>query len=88
MIGRPLTALPDHLHQEQPITLLRRWQLCQNVINHFWKKWSTEYITKWFHRSRNVSVGDVIILHDETLLPTNWLLARVIKVHPGKDNLV
>ncbi len=37
---------------------------------------------------RNVVVGDIVILKDETLFPTKWPLARVIDVHPGRDNLV
>ena len=95
LIGRALTALPDRSSDvQQPVSLLRRWQLCQNIVNHFWRKWSTEYLTslnkytKWPHRSVNVAVGDIVVLRDETLFPTSWPLARVINVHPGKDNLV
>ena len=44
--------------------------------------------TKWPHKSRNVSVGDIVVLRDVTLFPTSWPLARVIDVHPGKDNLI
>ena len=96
LIGRPLTALPDHSSStsEQAMSLLRRWQLCQNLVRHFWSRWSNEYITilnkytKWPHRSRNVSVGDIVILRDEVLFPTDWPLAKVIDVHPGRDDLV
>ena len=96
LIGRPLTALPDPSSStsEQPMSLLRRWQLCQNLVRHFWSRWSNEYITilnkytKWPHKSRNVSVGDIVVLRDEVLFPTDWPLARVIDVHPGRDNLV
>ncbi len=44
--------------------------------------------TKWPCQMRNVVVGDIVILKDETLFPTKWPLARVIDVHPGRDNLV
>ena len=96
LIGRPLTALPDHSSStsEQAMSLLRWWQLCQNIVRHFWSRWSNEYITilnkytKWPHRSRNVSVGDIVVLRDEVLFPTDWPLVKVIDVHPGHDDLV
>ncbi len=64
------------------------------MILHFWKRWSEEYVTtlnkytKWPPRARNISIGDIVILCDETLFPTKWPLARVIDVHPGRDKLV
>jgi len=42
---------------------------------------------KWHFPTRNVAVGDVVILQDPTM-PTKWPLARVIAVHPGSDKLV
>lgn len=38
--------------------------------------------------SRKVSIGDIVILRDETLFPTIWPLARVIAVHPRRDGFV
>lgn len=92
--GGPLMALPDKSNPDPPTQLLRRWHLCQNLVHHFWSRWSKEYLvtlsryTKWPSRMRNASVGDVVILRDETLFPTKWPLARIVAVHPGKDNLV
>ena len=95
LIGCSLATLPDQsLGERRPMSLLRGWELCQNIIHHFWKRWSTEYLTslnkytKWHNNSRNLAVGDVVVLRDEILFPTSWPLARVIEVHPGKDNLV
>ena len=44
--------------------------------------------TKWYHPQRNVSVGDVVILREDNLIPTKWPLARVVQVYPGRDDLV
>lgn len=44
LIGRPLQALPDHPHFSQPLNLLRRWNLCQSLVRHFWERWRNEYI--------------------------------------------
>ena len=58
------------------------------------KRWSTEYITnlnrltKWFSPSRNLCPGDLVLLQEESIVPTKWPLARVVKVHSGKDGFV
>ena len=76
------------------LSLLKRWQLCQALVRHFWKRWSTEYVThlgrftKWRHPLRNLRVGDIVILREDSVLPTKWPLGRVTEVYPGKDELV
>ena len=94
LIGRPLCALPDPSFSYRPVSLLKRWDLCQNLIRHFWQRWSSEYLTslnkfsKWHHPTRNLQVGDVVIIREDTLVPTKWPLARVSQVHCGQDGLV
>ena len=94
LIGRPLQALPDRADAAKPLSLLRRWQLCQNLLNHFWKRWSTEYVThlgrftKWSKPTRNLQVGDLVVLREDTPIATKWPLARVTQIYSGKDNLV
>ena len=74
LIGRPLEALPDPPTSYQCMSLLRRWHLCQSLVRHFWKRWSTEYLstlrryTKWHHPSRNLQNGDVIIQQDDKFI--------------------
>ena len=94
LIGRPLESLPDPAFSYRPVSLLRRWHLCQNLVRHFWRRWSSEYLsslrkfTKWHHPSRNASIGDIVILQEDSLVPGKWPLARVTQVHKGKDGLV
>ena len=94
LIGQPLCALPDPAVSFRSTSLLRRWHLCQNVTRHFWQRWSSEYLVtlnkfnKWHHPSRNLTVGDVVTLREDSIVPTQWPLARVVQVHPGKDGLV
>ena len=82
LIGHSLMALPDKESPEVPLSTLRRWHLCQNLTRHFWKRWAEEYIielnkyTKWFHKSINVAVGDIVLLRDTVIFPTRWPLAR------------
>ena len=94
LVGKPLEAIPDPAITYRSLSLLRRWHLCQALVRHFWQRWSTEYVStlhrfaKWHQPSRNIQVGDVVVLHMENTFPTKWPLARVMEVHPGKDGLV
>ena len=58
----------------QPKDLNKRMQHLNNVINHFWKRWRSEYLLELRNSHRNatqrttdrvVSIGDVVIVHDE-----------------------
>ena len=40
------------------------------------------------HPTRNVQVGDVIILQEDNMVPTKLPLAKVIQTHTGRDGLV
>ena len=95
LIGRSLQTLPDDsFNYVDSVSSLRRWKLCQALLSHFWKRWSREYVTqlnrftKWNYPSRNIAVGDLVILKDDSPLPTRWPLARVVGVHPGGDGFV
>ena len=38
--------------------------------------------------SRNIQTGDLVVVHEDSPISNKWPLARVIGIHPGKDNLV
>ena len=73
---------------------LSHWHLCQALTRHFWQRWSLEYInslkryTKWHRASKNLAVGDVVVLREDNTIPMKWPLAKVVEVHEGKDGLV
>ena len=43
---------------------------------------------KWQTESKNIDVGNVVVIVDETMLPSKWPLARVIKIYRDPDGLV
>ena len=94
LIGKPLEALPDQSDVDTPISTLRRWHLCQAIVQHFWKRWTNEYVStlqtlnKWKVPMNNLQVGDIVCLKDETLAPTKWPLARIKEIFPGADGKV
>ena len=94
LIGKPLESLPDPADSYRSLSLLRRWHLCQSLLRHFWARWSSEYLitlnrfTKWKCPSRNLAVGDIVVLREDGLVPCKWQLARVVQIHAGNDGIV
>jgi len=94
LIGKAIESLPDPSVSFRPLSLLRRWHLCQNLVRHFWSRWSNEYLTslrrltKWKFPSKNIAIGDVVVLQEDGLVPSKWQLARVQEVSTGRDDIV
>ena len=72
----------------------KRWVLVQQIVNTFWKKWQRDYFhtllirQKWHTSTRNVAVGDIVLVQDSSSLRGQWKLAQVITADPGKDGKV
>ena len=88
LIGRPMEALPDPAFSYRNVSLLRRWHLSQALLRQFWQRWSAEYLTKWHYPTRNIAIGDVVVLQEDKMLPMKWPIAKVVETYPGKDGLV
>ena len=64
------------------------------MVNDFWHRWSKEVLhelqkrVKWLEPDYTLQVGDLALIVDELLPPTQWSLARITEVHPGADGLV
>lgn len=95
LVGEPLTSIPEFdLSNDNP-NRLERWQTIQQAVQHFWKRWSLDYLHqlqprgKWFHDSANTPLreGSLVVLIDNTLPPLQWRLARVHQLHPGADGV-
>ncbi|KAL4154334.1 hypothetical protein QTP88_000213 [Uroleucon formosanum] len=94
LVGGPLMLPPEPDISNVRLNRLRRFQLMQSQMQGFWKRWSSEYLPqvqkrgKWTKPTRNVEVGDLAILKDDTLPPLHWHLVRIIKTNPGQDGIV
>ena len=84
LIDQPLESIPDSSFSYRSLSLLKRWDLCQSLVHHFWKRWSSECLislrrtNKWLQPTRNLQVNDIVILKDENLVPTKWPLATML----------
>ena len=75
--------------------LTRRMKHLSNLLNHFWKRWRNEYLAelreshrhllKKSHGKTRVSVGDVVIVHEEGLPRGFWKLGHIQSLILGKD---
>jgi len=79
----------DHL----AVPRLSRWQRARQLVEHFWKRWSKEYlqrlqgISKW-HSASVIQMNSLVLIADERFPPAKWPLARVTRLHPGEDGCV
>ena len=72
----------------------QRYQLVQQIIDSFWKRWRRDYFptlivrNKWHIQRRNIAVGDIVIVQDTDTMRGKWKIARVSDVYPGNDGCV
>ncbi|XP_050561406.1 uncharacterized protein LOC118271003 [Spodoptera frugiperda] len=93
IIGRPLTSLPSPYLLDYSTNRLDRFQRLEQARQHFWKRWSTEYVTelqqrtKWKVRCRELKVDDLVLIKDDGTPPLCWRLGRVSKLFLGTDGV-
>ena len=106
IVGRKILSLPDYLgyvcdpgdedFEVSASQLTKRMKHLASVLNHFWKRWRSEYLNELreSHRyvarntkSTHIATGDVVIVHNESLPRGLWKLGRVQEVFPGADGL-
>lgn len=42
LVGEPPVLVPDHNYEEANVGLLKRWQITQRMVQHFWRRWYQE----------------------------------------------
>ncbi|XP_059055473.1 uncharacterized protein LOC131849411 [Achroia grisella] len=94
LIGRSLTSLPDRDYQRHSTNNLTRFQRIEQLRQHFWARWSKEYIAelqqrvKWRTCKDNLKLNTLVVIKEDNLPPLKWKLGRVVGVHPGLDGIV
>ena len=94
LIGIPLKEADSRCYLDVSDHRLSRWQLLQKVRQHFWKRWSNEYLQqlqeriKWRKSDKSFEVGTMALIKEENLPPLHWNMARIIATHTGPDGVV
>ena len=101
--GRGILSLPDVTRNREASLsqavssddMPRRRKYLQLLLEHFWKRWSREYVTELRNvhrqksrpeRSISISVGDVVTLFEDNLPRSQWRLRRVEQLIPSSDD--
>jgi len=97
LIGYRSSALPVSLPQSAPLTLGMRFKRKNEIINKYWTRWRSEYLTslrKHFEQrkrtnpSLNIKVGDVVLVRDDGKKRCTWKMGRVQEVMHGRDGCI
>lgn len=94
LVGENLITLGDSQNFESHENFHKRWQMIQQMHQHFWKRWHDEYLVtliqrpKWLHQTRNLQINDLVVIREDNVPPSRWKLGRIIEIFPSKDGLV
>lgn len=72
----------------------KMWRKTQQFAEEFWKVWRSEYFNKitkrqrWESQESNVTIGDIVLLVEESTLRNCWPTGVVSEVFPGLDGMV
>lgn len=91
LVMEPIIAPPPfHMEKHNDKIGLKLFNERQRMLEHFWKRWSEDYLTslqqrkKWRHEKENIKVGQLVLLKAENFPPSQWAMGRIIKVLPDK----
>ena len=92
-LGRSLVSLPNHETKET--TIQGRFSYLQKLQDHFWKRWTKEYLPqlqirkKWTTESSpEIQKNDICLISEEKTPRSKWPLGRVMDLIPGRDGLI
>ena len=66
----------------------------EELVQRWWKEWERKVFPtllprkKWHHQSRNVQVGDIVLVQYKGRIKTVWKLGKVSDVFPDKHSFV
>ncbi|XP_062134788.1 uncharacterized protein LOC133844705 [Drosophila sulfurigaster albostrigata] len=94
LIGGPLLSMAEPESREDVESIRNRWQRLKALHQHFCVRWKSEYLkelhkrNKWQSPSRDLQIGDMVVIREENIPPQEWRLGRVLTACPGADERV
>lgn len=94
LIGQAPITMPYPEVKPRKMIELKRYEFIQELYRSFWDQWSHEYLTrlqqrpKWKRQHPNLKVGQIVVIKEDNLPPTKWVLGRIMETFQGKDGLV
>ncbi|KMQ91222.1 hypothetical protein RF55_8940 [Lasius niger] len=94
LIGTTLNSFPCRDLHDVNENRLTRWQRVEQMRQHFWRRWSDEYLhslqerTKWrANKGLQLKPNQLVLVKQQGLAPLQWLLGRVQELHTGSDGI-
>ncbi|XP_012542665.2 uncharacterized protein LOC105840305 [Monomorium pharaonis] len=94
LIGEQLTSVPQSSVVELPTNRMNQYQRLQQMVQHFWSRWTSEYLSHLQQRSKwmkdvpsKIKVGSMVLLKEDNTPPLQWKLGRITELHPGADGV-
>ena len=94
LIGDSLTSYPESSIENIPSNRLTRWKHIEQLRQHFWRRWTHEYLhqcqqrSKWVLIEKPLKVVQIVTLKDDNLPLLAWSLGRIEGLNAGEDGLV
>lgn len=92
LIGRSITAIneQDYLpSSDEPYDV--RFRYIHELRQHFWDRWSKEYIpelqlkSKWHQTTNLLHENDMVLVKHSKLQSNQWIIGRILHLHPAPD---
>lgn len=86
---------PDYETEVSTNDLDKRFRHLSHVMNHLWQRWRNEYLLELRNAHRRhqtsdggstVSIGDIVLVHDEGHLRGFWRIGRVQRLIKGTES--
>ena len=94
LMGRSSNILPDDTEIAESLPMNARYRLVKHVTDMFWQRWSSSVSPglivrqKWHESSRNVRVGDVVLICDNSKIKSKYKMGVIETVFESKDGYV
>lgn len=85
-----LNTLPKPDVSHLPCNRLDQYQYLYRLYVDFWKLWSKEYLyqlqprQKWKNRQTNIKIGQTVLIADDDMPPSQWMLGIIVVTYPNK----
>lgn len=79
---------------DRDLIMINMWRASQRLADIFWKRWVAEYlptilkVPKWSKESKNVELGDIVIIVDSESPRNCWPKGKIEQIYPAKDGKV
>ena len=94
IMGYPQAALPPGKFPDNDACGRGKWRQSQALANQLWQRWRREYLPllmdrkKWTQRTRDLEIGDVVLVVEQNCPRGYWPLGRVTEVIPSADGVI